>query len=107
SGMQNWKDMDKQFVEGIQIMAYIGVVILTANGFAGVMNKTGDIEQLVHSISAITGDNKLISIVLMYIIGLIVTLGIGSSFATIPIIATLFVPLGESLGLSTMALIAL
>ena len=36
--------MDKQFVEGIQIMAYIGVVILTANGFAGVMNKTGDIE---------------------------------------------------------------
>ena len=107
SGMQNWKDMDKQFVEGIQIMAYIGVVILTANGFAGVMNKTGDIEQLVHSISAITGDNKLISIVLMYIIGLIVTLGIGSSFATIPIIATLFVPLGESLGLSTIALIAL
>jgi putative amino acid transporter len=43
----------------------------------------------------------------MYIIGLVVTLGIGSSFATIPIIATLFVPLGESLGLSTMALIAL
>ncbi|MDT4049646.1 Na+/H+ antiporter NhaC family protein, partial [Staphylococcus arlettae] len=107
SGMQNWKDMDKQFVEGIQIMAYIGVVILTANGFAGVMNKTGDIEQLVHSISGITGDNKLISILLMYIIGLIVTLGIGSSFATIPIIATLFVPLGESFGLSTMALIAL
>ena len=42
----------------------------------------------------------------MYIIGLIVTLGIGSSFATIPIIDTLFIPLGASLGLSTMALIA-
>src|SRR5699024_3616531 len=39
--------------------------------------------------------------------GLVVTLGIGSSFATIPIMATFFVPQGESLGLSTMALIAL
>ena len=28
-------------------MAYIGVVILTANGFAGVMNATGDIDELV------------------------------------------------------------
>ncbi|MDH9161681.1 Na+/H+ antiporter family protein [Staphylococcus succinus] len=102
-----WTELDKQFVDGIQIMSFIGVVILSANGFAGVMNETGDITKLVHSLSGITGDNKLISIIVMYIIGLIVTLGIGSSFATIPIIATLFVPLGESLGLSTMALIAL
>lgn len=43
----------------------------------------------------------------MYIVGLIVTLGIGSSFATIPIIAALFIPLGSSLGLDNMALIAL
>lgn len=107
SGVYNWKDLDQKFIDGIQIMAYIGVVILTANGFAGVMNKTGDISQLVQSLSTITGDNKLLSIILMYAIGLVVTLGIGSSFATIPIIATLFIPLGESLGLSTMALIAL
>ena len=40
----------------------------------------------------------------MYIVGLIVTLGIGSSFATIPIIAALFIPLGSSLGLDNMAL---
>ncbi|MCG7339439.1 Na+/H+ antiporter family protein [Staphylococcus sp. ACRSN] len=102
-----WTELDKNFVEGIKIMSFIGVVILSANGFAGVMNETGDITKLVHSLSGITGDNKLISIIVMYIIGLIVTLGIGSSFATIPIIATLFIPLGESLGLDTMALIAL
>ncbi|MEB7461963.1 sodium:proton antiporter [Staphylococcus succinus] len=107
SRVYKWTELDKQFVDGIQIMSFIGVVILSANGFAGVMNETGDISKLVHSLSGITGDNKLISIIVMYIIGLIVTLGIGSSFATIPIIATLFVPLGESLGLSTMALIAL
>ncbi|PTI79185.1 sodium:proton antiporter [Staphylococcus succinus] len=107
SRVYKWTELDKQFVDGIQIMSFIGVVILSANGFAGVMNETGDITKLVHSLSGITGDNKLISIIVMYIVGLIVTLGIGSSFATIPIIATLFVPLGESLGLSTMALIAL
>lgn len=60
-------------------MAYIGVVILTANGFAGVMNATGDIDSLVKSLTGLTGDHKLISIIVMYLIGLIVTLGIGSS----------------------------
>ncbi|UEX89611.1 Na+/H+ antiporter family protein [Staphylococcus ratti] len=107
SGVYNWKTLDAQFVEGIKIMAYIGVVILTANGFAGVMNKTGDIEKLVSSLTTLSGGNMFMSIVLMYIIGLIITLGIGSSFATIPIIAALFIPFGEALGMSTMALIAL
>ncbi len=103
----NWYELDTKFVEGIKIMAYIGVVILTANGFAGVMNATGDIDELVKTLTSITGDNKLFSIIMMYVIGLIVTLGIGSSFATIPIIASLFIPFGASIGLDTMALIAL
>ncbi|HDN3427565.1 Na+/H+ antiporter family protein [Staphylococcus aureus] len=103
----NWYELDAKFVEGIKIMAYIGVVILTANGFAGVMNATGDIDELVKTLISITGDNKLFSIIMMYVIGLIVTLGIGSSFATIPIIASLFIPFGASIGLDTMALIAL
>ncbi|HIH1341368.1 TPA: Na+/H+ antiporter family protein [Staphylococcus aureus] len=103
----NWYELDAKFVEGIKIMAYIGVVILTANGFAGVMNATGDTDELVKTLTSITGDNKLFSIIMMYVIGLIVTLGIGSSFATIPIIASLFIPFGASIGLDTMALIAL
>jgi len=71
------------------------------------MNATGDIEKLVSSLTEITNGHKLITIIAMYIVGLIVTLGIGSSFATIPIIAALFIPLGSSLGLDNMALIAL
>ena len=91
-------ELDEQFVDGVKLMAYIGVVILTANGFAGVMNATGDIDSLVKSLTGLTGDHKLISIIVMYLIGLIVTLGIGSSFATIPIIASLFIPFGASIG---------
>ncbi|MCG3400026.1 Na+/H+ antiporter family protein [Staphylococcus massiliensis] len=107
SGVYKWKDLDDEFIKGIQLMAYIGVVILTANGFAGVMNETGDIDDLVKALTTLSSGNKLFSVVLMYVIGLIVTLGIGSSFATIPIIAALFIPFGESIGLSTMSLIAL
>ncbi|MCD8818151.1 Na+/H+ antiporter family protein [Mammaliicoccus sciuri] len=106
SGLYNWRDLDAKLVEGIQIMAYIGVVILTANGFAGVMSATNEVSSLVKGLATITGDNKAFSIIMMYIIGLIVTLGIGSSFATIPIIASLFIPFGQEIGLSTMALIA-
>ncbi|WP_239747463.1 Na+/H+ antiporter NhaC family protein [Mammaliicoccus sp. C-M11] len=106
SGLYKWRDLDAKLVEGIQIMAYIGVVILSANGFAGVMNETHEVGALVKSLATITGDNKAFSIIMMYLIGLVVTLGIGSSFATIPIIASLFIPFGQEIGLSAMALIA-
>lgn len=43
----------------------------------------------------------------MLIIGLLVTMGIGTSFGTIPIIATIFVPLGLELGFSPAGIAAL
>ena len=43
----------------------------------------------------------------MLLVGLLVTMGIGSSFATIPIITTIFVPLCLHLGFSPMATIAI
>ena len=60
SRVYKWYELDEQFVDGIKIMAYIGVVILTANGFAGVMNATGDIDTLVKDLTSITGDHKLV-----------------------------------------------
>ncbi|WP_029753177.1 Na+/H+ antiporter NhaC family protein, partial [Pseudoalteromonas sp. AC163] len=41
------------------------------------------------------------------LVGLLITMGIGSSFSTVPIIATLFVPLCLDLGFSVMATAAL
>ncbi len=43
----------------------------------------------------------------MLLVGLLVTMGIGSSFSTIPIIATIFVPLSLELGFSPLATISL
>lgn len=102
-----WKELDNTLTDGIKIMAYIGVVMLTANGFASLMSATGDVERLVEDMVAFTDGSKILTIIFMLIVGLIVTLGIGSSFATIPIIAALFIPLGDSIGLSAMAIIAI
>src|SRR5699024_2613140 len=43
----------------------------------------------------------------MLIAGLVVTMGIGSSFSTLPIFTVFFVPLCMSLGFSTMATVAI
>ncbi|MCZ8486143.1 hypothetical protein O9993_13910 [Vibrio lentus] len=53
------------------------------------------------------GDNKPLAALLMLIVGLLVTMGIGSSFSTIPILATIYVPLAAAFGFSPMATIAL
>ena len=43
----------------------------------------------------------------MLLIGLVVTIGIGSSFGTIPILAVLFIPLCTKLGFSVPSIIIL
>jgi predicted histidine transporter YuiF (NhaC family) len=44
---------------------------------------------------------------MMLVIGLLITMGIGSSFSTVPIIAALYVPLCIDFGFSAMATAAL
>lgn len=107
SGALKWKEADGLLNEGMQMMAFVGFVMIAANGFASVLNDTGHIAILVENTSAILGDNKAIAAFLMLLVGLIVTMGIGSSFATIPIIASIFVPLSIAFGFGPMATIAL
>ena len=53
------------------------------------------------------GDNKALAALAMLLVGLIVTMGIGSSFSTLPIIATIYVPLCATLGFSPAATVAI
>lgn len=102
-----WAELDRELVNGIKIMAYIGMVMLAANGFAGVITETEDVPPLVSSISGSLGNNKAFIVMGMMVVGLVVTIGIGSSFATLPIIGAIFVPMGAELGLSMAAIIAI
>jgi len=107
TGALNWKEADEILSEGMKMMAFIGFVMIAANGFASVINATGDIDGLINGSISILQGNTNLAIFIMLVIGLIVTVGIGSSFATVPIIATLFVPLAQGLGMSPLAIICL
>ncbi|ALC87323.1 MULTISPECIES: Na+/H+ antiporter family protein [Bacillaceae] len=107
SGALKWKEADQLLTEGMRMMAFVGFVMITANGFAAVINATGHVESLVKASAELLEGNVSLAVLIMLIIGLIVTMGIGSSFATIPIIAAIFVPLSVELGLSPLATIAL
>ena len=107
TGALRWKEADQLLTEGMRMMAFVGFVMITANGFAAVINETGHIDTLVKSTADVLGGNVSLAVLIMLIIGLVVTIGIGSSFATIPIIAAIFVPLAMEFGLSPLATIAL
>lgn len=107
TGALKWKEADGLINEGMQMMAFVGFVMISANGFAAVLQDTGHIVTLVETTSGMLGDSKGVAAFLMLVVGFIVTMGIGSSFATIPIIAAIFVPLSMAFGFSSMAIIAL
>ncbi|MFC3022640.1 Na+/H+ antiporter family protein [Vibrio zhugei] len=106
-GVIAWKETHDVFNQGVHMMAMIGFIMIAAAGFAAVMKDTGGVETLVQAVSSNIGDNKPLAALLMLVVGLLVTMGIGSSFSTIPIIATIYVPLALAFGFSPMATIAL
>ena len=103
------KDLDTVIANGLSIMGLIAFVMLVAAGYANVMNTTGAVEELVQISLGFMGGSKLLAAVMMMLIGLIITLGIGTSFGTIPVLAVLYVPLCAEMGFSvggTVMLIA-
>lgn len=92
--------MDKLINEGVGLMGYVAFVMLVAAGFASVMKATGGIDVLVNSIAPYMMSSKLIATILMLFVGLFITMGIGTSFGTIPILAVLYVPICIKLGFS-------
>ena len=97
------KQMDKLINEGVGLMGYVAFVMLVAAGFAMVLKQTGGVENLIQSIIPFMDGNKFVASILMLVIGLFVTMGIGTSFGTIPILAVLFVPICIKLGFSVPA----
>jgi len=107
SGVVRWKESDGLLVDGMKMMATIGFIMIAAAGLAEVLRQTGDIASLVQSSARIVEGNKAIAALLMLLVGLLITMGIGSSFSTIPIIAAIYVPMAVQLGFSPLAIVAL
>ena len=90
--------MDKLMDEGIYLMGYVAFVMLVASGFATVLKQTGGIESLVGYVVQILPSSHIATTLIMLLLGLLITIGIGTSFGTIPILAVVFVPICMHIG---------
>ena len=102
-----FNEIDELMNDGIKLMGFIAFVMLVAAGYGNVLRETGSIEVLVNSVASMVGDSQFLGALLMLLVGLLVTMGIGTSFGTIPILATIYCPLGLRLGFSPLAIIIL
>ncbi|MCY1702570.1 Na+/H+ antiporter family protein [Deinococcus sp. SL84] len=107
TGILRLRDADGVFNRGIGLMAMIGFIMITAQGFAAVMQATGQIEPLVQATSDLFAGSRPLAALAMLLVGLLVTMGIGSSFSTLPIITAIYVPLCMGLGFSPLATVAI
>ncbi|PUD33361.1 sodium:proton antiporter [Helicobacter pylori] len=101
-----FKETDSLMDDSVKMMAFIAFVMLVASGFGEVLQKVHAIEGLVNAITSVI-QGKLLGAFLMLVVGLFITMGIGTSFGTIPIIAVFYVPLCAKLGFSIESTILL
>ncbi|MGM0500931.1 MAG: Na+/H+ antiporter family protein [Bacillota bacterium] len=107
TGSVDWHKLHDLIDDGVKMMGVISFVMLIAAGYGDVIRATGGVETMVQSVTALIGGSQLLGGILMLIVGLLVTMGIGTSFGTIPIIAAIYVPLAQALGFSPLAAIIL
>ncbi|WQZ75342.1 Na+/H+ antiporter family protein [Helicobacter pylori] len=101
-----FKETDSLMDDSVKMMAFIAFVMLVASGFGEVLQKVHAIDGLVNAITSVV-QGKFLGAFLMLVVGLFITMGIGTSFGTIPIIAVFYVPLCAKLGFSTESMILL
>ena len=94
------RNSDGTVAEGIRLMGMISFVMLIAGGYANVVRNTGAVDTLIDATLNILGDSRSVAIMVLILIGLLITMGIGTSFGTIPVIALLYVPMCQRLGIS-------
>ncbi|GAA3531289.1 Na+/H+ antiporter family protein [Zobellella aerophila] len=106
-GVIKYQESQDAFTQGVKMMSLIGFIMIAAAGFAAVVKATDGIGTLVQAVESLIGDNKSLAALTMLLVGLLITMGIGSSFSTIPIIAPIYVPLCIALGFSPLATVAI
>ncbi|WP_027340509.1 Na+/H+ antiporter family protein [Halonatronum saccharophilum] len=107
SGAIKWKEISQFINSGIGMMGFIAFVMLVAAGYGSVIRETGGVDGIVNAVQGLIGGSQLIGAFLMLLVGLVVTMGIGTSFGTIPILAAIYVPLAQALSFSPLATIVL
>lgn len=102
-----WDEVEEMLKGGIKMMGLIAFVMLVAAGYASVINATGGVPTLVDDAMVILGGSKVVGAIVMVVLGLLITMGIGTSFGTVPVVAAIYVPLAMQLGFSPAATVYL
>ena len=89
------------------MMGFIAFVMLIAGGYAAILKETGAVNSLIEGVVPLMGESKWVAATIITLIGLLVTMGIGTSFGTVPILAVIYVPLCTAVGFSVPATILL
>jgi len=103
TGVLKFREIDESFLGGLEIMGLIAFVMLIAAGYGNVLRETKSVEHLVSSVVGLVGGSKFWGAFLMLAVGLLVTMGIGTSFGTVPVIAAIYCPFAAQLGFSAGA----
>ncbi|MGL5439602.1 MAG: Na+/H+ antiporter family protein [Filifactoraceae bacterium] len=106
-GAIKWEEMHNMIKNGIGLMGYVAFVMLVSAGYGAVIKATGGVDELVTVAITFVQGSKLMAAFVMIGLGLFITMGIGTSFGTVPILAVLYVPLCTQLGFSVSATILL
>ena len=106
TGGIRWKEMDLTVDGGVRMMGFIAFVMLIAAGYANVLRETQSVQALVAATTSVI-DSKFAGACLMLAVGLLITMGIGTSFGTIPVIASIYIPMGIEIGFGVPAIILL
>ena len=106
-GAFRFDKLDEHISSGISMMGLIAFVMLIAGGYAAILKGTNAVPVLVESVVPLIGESKWVAATIITLIGLLVTIGIGTSFGTVPILAVIYVPLCAAVGFSVPATILL
>lgn len=101
------RDSDRMVSEGIRLMGTVSFVMFIAGGYANVVRNTGAVDSLIDAAIGVLGNSRAAFVFVLILIGLLITMGIGTSFGTIPVIALLYVPLCQKMGMSVGATVCL
>ena len=107
TGCIKYKNLDEVVNGGIGMMGYIAFVMLVAAGYGNVLKTSGAVTELVKSASVYMEGSKAMSAFILLLVGLLITMGIGTSFGTVPIVTAIYVPLCHKIGFSVPSIILL
>ncbi len=107
TGCIKYKSLDEVVNGGIGMMGFIAFVMLVAAGYGYLLKTSGAVDSLVKSASVYMQGSKAMAAFILLLVGLLITMGIGTSFGTVPIVTAIYVPLCHTIGFSVPSIILL